>query len=127
MIRNKSFGDIDVSKAAAALGRKGGAAKSQAKARTAAENGKLGGRPVDPSIMKRMTLRLDDGRELEFANQYNYVFIRQADGSWKQREEWQAFKNWRSFFNHLRTDLHEPSASIVSTYGWGPTAPRPMV
>lgn len=35
-----------ISKAAAALGRKGGAVRSEAKARTARENGRLGGRPL---------------------------------------------------------------------------------
>ena len=35
----------DISAAAAALGRKGGKAKSEAKARAARENGRKGGRP----------------------------------------------------------------------------------
>lgn len=37
----------DLSKAAAALGRKGGASKSAAKGKAARENGKKGGRPVE--------------------------------------------------------------------------------
>lgn len=39
------FPDNDRSTAAALLGTKGGAAKTDAKRRTAAENGKKGGRP----------------------------------------------------------------------------------
>lgn len=38
---------IDTYKAAAALGRRGGAAKSDAKAAAVRENGKRGGRPID--------------------------------------------------------------------------------
>ena len=37
--------NYNISKAAATLGRKGGKVKSEAKAKAAAENGKLGGRP----------------------------------------------------------------------------------
>ena len=37
--------DVKISEAAAALGRKGGKVTSEAKAKAAAENGKLGGRP----------------------------------------------------------------------------------
>lgn len=36
---------MDISKAAAALGRKGGSAKTKAKIKAAKRNGKLGGRP----------------------------------------------------------------------------------
>jgi hypothetical protein len=36
---------MDINKAAATLGRKGGSAKSDAKAKASRENGKLGGRP----------------------------------------------------------------------------------
>jgi ribosomal protein L37AE/L43A len=36
----------DVSKAAAAMGRKGGSVRSEAKAAAARENGQLGGRPL---------------------------------------------------------------------------------
>ena len=39
--------DLDLSKAAAALGRKGGASTSEAKAQAARDNGKKGGRPVE--------------------------------------------------------------------------------
>lgn len=45
MLRNEKNTDINISKAAAVLGRKGGSVKSEAKAKAAAENGKLGGRP----------------------------------------------------------------------------------
>ena len=40
-----SYQDEMVSRAAAAMGRKGGSAKSERKAKASAENGKLGGRP----------------------------------------------------------------------------------
>ena len=42
---NEKNTDVKISEAAAALGRKGGKSKSEAKAKAARENGKLGGRP----------------------------------------------------------------------------------
>lgn len=45
MTNEKNTNEITISQAAAVLGRKGGKAKSEAKAKAAAENGKRGGRP----------------------------------------------------------------------------------
>jgi hypothetical protein len=44
--------EIEISQAAAAMGRKGGAAKSEAKADAARANGKRGGRPKKPVAAK---------------------------------------------------------------------------
>ncbi len=45
--------EIEISKAAAAMGRKGGAVKSEAKADAARANGKKGGRPRKQTVEKR--------------------------------------------------------------------------
>jgi hypothetical protein len=82
----------DISAAAAALGRKGGSAKSEAKAKAVRENGKLGGRPpkIDdedsPETLEVITVHADDGAEQTFGRRE----LGLADDRGYTRKEWLA-------------------------------------
>lgn len=74
-----------IHQAAQALGRLGGLAKSKAKSKTARQNGKLGGRPLKPSIHKN-----------KWGNWYGYISRKRVIAfaySLTQTQE-QAAKTW---------------------------------
>ena len=67
--------DLDLSKAAAALGRKGGASTSEAKAQAARDNGKKGGRPRN-----NRTPRCHRDGTVSYWPVYRQSFVSRADG-----------------------------------------------
>ena len=78
MLRNEKNTDINISKAAATLGRKGGQVKSETKARAARENGKKGGRP-------RIYGNILGSKDVIEAKGYVYVLTQTASKPLKER------------------------------------------
>jgi hypothetical protein len=80
-----------ISKAAAAMGRKGGAAKTEAKADAARANGKLGGRPTKPATA--MLIRNAEGG-WSLCRWKGDVIPSKTFDTQSQAREFAAAKNW---------------------------------
>lgn len=99
----------ELSRMAEELGRKGGSAKSDAKAKAAAENGKKGGRPRNKTMMETLHILLDeDNKEInhELVELIgNKLSIEIKDGFAVTDEDMIIGEEWMKFYSVV--ELHE--------------------